>query len=296
MTGQAQPSAVPLDYSYAVLRILYGAIGCGFLLGLADVGKFWDPTGLVPLASGGWKAAAISSGWGVLAGRAVFAANVVAFLAMLVGWRSREAVAVAFVTSTLQASWNPLPLSAAFQVMRSVLFCLIWADTGRVWSLDARARSAAMLRSSPSIIPLRVICVQIALVYLATGLWKLGSPEWQDGSALYYVLATNGFSRLPTLPGLHFTTLLTSMTHLVLLWELAFPFMVLVPWARALALGLGVAFHLGMWLTMDLGPFPWVMLASYVAFIRPSRLVAGIAWARRLVGRAPEVSIVGAQS
>lgn len=297
MTRPAQPAAAPLDYSYAVLRILFGAIGCGFLLGLADLGKFWDPTGLVPLATGGWKAAAIDSGWGAFAGRAVFAANLAGFVAMLVGFRSREAVVLAFVASTLHATWNPLPLSAAFQVMRSVLFCLIWADTGAVWSLDARRTApSAPHRSGPSVIPLRMICVQIALVYLATGLWKLGSPEWQDGTALYYVLATNGFSRLPTLPGLRFTTLLTGMTHLVLIWELGFAFMVLVPWARALALGLGVALHLGMWLTMDLGPFPWVMLASYVAFIPPSRLVAGIALGRRLAGRAPAVSIVDAQS
>ncbi len=216
---------------------------------------------------------------------------------MTVGFRSREAVLLAFVGSTLHASWNPLPLSAAFQVLRSVLFCLIWADTGRVWSLDARG-GAASLRPpiSPSVVPLRLICVQIALVYLATGLWKLGSPEWQDGTALYYVLATNGFARLPALPGLHFTTLLTLMTHLVLVWELGFAFMVVVPWARALALYLGVALHLGMWLAMDLGPFPWVMLASYVAFIPPPRLVIGLERWRRRRGHAPEVVTIGAPS
>ena len=61
--------------------------------------------------------------------------SAISFAAMAVGYQTRLAVACAFGSIFLLAKWNDLPHSAAHQVLRSILFCLIWADCGRVWSV-----------------------------------------------------------------------------------------------------------------------------------------------------------------
>jgi hypothetical protein len=41
---------------------------------------------------------------------------------------------------------------------------------------------------------------------------------------------------------------------------------------RIVALVTGVTMHFGIWATMEVGPFTWVMLASYIAFLDPARV------------------------
>ena len=47
---------------------------------------------------------------------------------------------------------------------------------------------------------------------------------------------------------------------------------------RKLALLMGIGVHLGIWFLMEVGPFSWMMLASYVAFLEPR-------WAARFMVR-----------
>ena len=64
MAHPSRPDVAPVAYQYALLRILFGLIGCLFLFGLRDLATFWDPTGLVPLADTGWRAFLNDHGWG----------------------------------------------------------------------------------------------------------------------------------------------------------------------------------------------------------------------------------------
>jgi hypothetical protein len=80
----------------------------------------------------------------------------------------------------------------------------------------------------------------------------------------------------------------TLLTYLTLLWEIAFPFLLWNRTTRAAALLTGIGMHLGIWATMEVGPFSWVMLASYVAFLDPHKMPVVL---RRWVGaNAPYVS------
>ena len=49
-----------------------------------------------------------------------------------------------------------------------------------------------------------------------------------------------------------------------------FLFALLYAPTRRLVLVLGVLLHVGMLFTMEIGPFGWVMLASYTSFIDPA--------------------------
>jgi vitamin K-dependent gamma-carboxylase-like protein len=264
---------------YALLRILFGALGFASLIGLRDVQMFWALDGLVPADAAGLgiKAAVAQSGLAAVAPAAVYAGCLASFAGMTIGFRSGVSVPLSLAASLVQLAWNDLPLSAAHAVVQGVLFCLIWADCGSVWSVDAwleRRRTPEAPAPPYVIAPLRLIRFQIALVYLSTGLWKLQSPLWRDGSALHYVLNTNVFHRFPyTLP-VSFEPVLTLATYTTLLWELSFAFLVLYGPTRRLALAAGVLIHVGMMAGVEVGPFSLVMLAGYVAFLDPTRIPA----------------------
>jgi hypothetical protein len=70
------------------------------------------------------------------------------------------------------------------------------------------------------------------------------------------------YEQLPLLPGA-----VAIMTWSTLVWELAFPALMLVPKLRAPTLWIGVLFHLGTAVLLTLGPFPLYMLCLYLPFV-----------------------------
>jgi hypothetical protein len=82
-------------------------------------------------------------------------------------------------------------------------------------------------------------------------------------------------------------------TGVTWVWEWSTPIMFLWLWYRATAncpgrlrflsnrygfvwlwLALGGVFHVGIHATLELGIFPWAMMATYVAFLRPQTITA----------------------
>ena len=271
---------------YAALRVLLGSLGLITLVGLGDVSTYWTCDGMVMSSGGSLCQAARDAGLGWLPGALLLAVTAASFLAMVVGFQTLYAVSAAFVCLMMIVYWNPLPLSGAQQVLRAILFCLIWADSGSVFSLDARmarrGESATENATVPPVPvwPLRLFQIQIAVIYFVTGLWKLANVTWRDGTAIHYVIENNQFARVP-IEAFPIEWLLTLATYGTMFWELGFAFMLLHPWTRRLALAIGVAVHVGMWATLELGSFSAVMLASYVAFADPERVRR---WMTRLSG------------
>lgn len=254
---------------FALLRVVWGLLGLLGLLGVTDMAAFWEPSGLVAPAGSTVRQLAERAGGAETAGPWIFWGCVAAYAAMTAGIATRLAVVAAFAAAVAQASWNPLPLSGAYQAHRVLLFCLIWADCGAVWSVDALARRGAAAIRQP-IWPLRLFRFQVALLYVSSGLWKLQDVHWRDGSALHYVMSNVQFRRAPVDPPPWTAEALTFLTYLTLFWELLFPLLVLHRVSRRAALVLGVILHAGMWMTLELGPFAPVMIGSYLAFLDPA--------------------------
>jgi vitamin K-dependent gamma-carboxylase-like protein len=266
---------------YALLRIAFGLVGCITLWGLRDVSMFWFLDGLVPLDVGivGLKQFFIAHGLAHAAGAALYGMTWLAYIAMILGFQTRIAVPAALFTALMQVAWNYLPLSGADAALRLFLFCLVWAECGAVWSVDAwMARRQSETGSSSSetglIAPLRLIRFQIALIYLNAGFWKLFNPLWRSGVAVHYVVLSNIFRRLPHGMPVQFDTFVTVLTYGTLAWELSFAFLLLFQPTRRIALITGILMHLGMLVTLEVGPFHLIMLASYLAFLDPESVAA----------------------
>ncbi len=275
---------------YGALRLVFGLLALLDLVGATPVALYWPLDALTPVPGSGLgvRAFLADQGLGVAAGWVAFLALALVHACTAAGLVSAWSVPLSFVGSVAQTYWNPYPLSSAHQVLVVVLFCLVWADCGAVLSVDRwlRARQAQAKTPPPMALawPLRLVQIQVSLIYLNSGLWKLFGEAWRDGSATYLAVSHSVFRRFPydVPPELH--VVLTVLTYATLLWEITFPLLLLSRRWRPIALCFGVAMHVGVWLLLEVGPFSWMMIGSYVAFVEPSTL------ARWVDARIPPIS------
>ncbi len=110
--------------------------------------------------------------------------------------------------------------------------------------------------------------IQLAIVYLFAGLFKLHGEYWLSGEALYYVLSLREFSH-PILQDLLLNQpfLLKVGSWLALIYQLAFPVLI---WFKSVKLPLlitGIVFHLTIAFGLGLPDFGLFMIISYAMFV-----------------------------
>ncbi|HWB77729.1 MAG TPA: HTTM domain-containing protein [Nannocystaceae bacterium] len=231
----------------------------------------------------------IESPWAV---RLFFAIVAIAHVLWMVGRFTVPASIVAWLGWVSLTGRHPLLYSLPDQLQMAMCTLLVFMPSGRGLSLDAKKHG-----SKP--VPVwcrRVLMVQIATLYTATGLLKHGNTWHADGTALYYSMV-NPYNRHFDVPELLATMqpwLLRPMTWVVVWWEVLFAAFVAWQAVRELAkrprwlpdlripwLGFGVAMHLGIQAMMYVAWFSPMVLASYLAFLRPEEASKWIARLRR---------------
>lgn len=260
---------------YALYRMAVGLVGCLTMAGLADVPMLLAIDGIAPSPGGGLgvRAALQAAGLGLTAAWLLYAANLLAFVLLTVGFWTTFASLAAFAGTAALIWWNPLPLSAAQHLLHILTFYLLFVDAGAVWSADAARRGRQVPPDQP-IWPLRLLRYQVCMMYASAALWKLFEPSWRDGSALHYALNYDAVQRWPAEIPAMLAPVLVGLSWLTLAWEGLFAPAMLTRRTRAIALWTGVALHLGMWSVLELGPFTFTVLAAYVAFLEPEHVPA----------------------
>jgi len=185
---------------------------------------------------------------------------------LCVGCCTRLAAVTVWLTSMSFANANPYLDNAGDTIRLILLFYLMFCPSGAALSIDALfARRPGPVYVYPWV--LRLIFVQMIFLYFMNGLYKLFGPSWLEGNSLYYVLgdvALARFSRMELPLTFEMTRMMTWTT---LTWEVSFPLLVLFKWPRRFALVLGVLFHLGIGLTMELGGFVPYALCLYLPLV-----------------------------
>src|ERR687893_199548 len=200
----------------------------------------------------------------------LFGVAALAALGMLVGYRTRLMIFVVWVLLLSIQLRNPLVSGSESLLLRMLLFWGMLLPLGAYWSVD-RVRSA-LPRPSPRFLSLATfgLFMQIAFVYWFTAALKSG-PEWRsDFTALYYALSLD---QLATPIGhflLNFPGLLQVLTFGTFLVEAIGPILLFCPFfsgpVRTGAALAFMSFHFGIWLTMDIGIFPWISALCMVSF------------------------------
>ena len=253
----------------------------------ALVEHLWTPYQFSLHAGGGlWQMQAL-----------LFALAAVAAVALLLGRHTRLATAISWLLLVSVQNRNPLIGQGGDDLLRMLLFWGLFLPWGRVWSRDARGRPAPARLTYCSAATVAYI-VQLALLYWCTALLKTG-PEWtKTGTALYYAFSLDQV----LLPGgrllYPYPELLRTLTFATWYTELLLPFALFIPWGvrwwRLLVMGVLVGFHLGISLTLYVGLFFLINLASILGLLPPhaldwltARTTPTLARARRGLARLP---------
>ena len=288
---------------------------------LYDLLYIWHLDLVVPLFTaeeyGGWSHVLARTSWPMwvewfgateLSGRALHAGMTLSSLALLLGFRTRTAAFVLLALWTQWTSFLPTGDRGIDQQLRNILVLMSLGHFGSTLSVDALARTGHWIDNTPvPVWPRRLVIGTMILMYTSAGYLKGGITWWPMGgfSALYFALqdpsvAAFDFSWTRRQPWFFFTQVGTATT---ILYQCTYPLVLLLfYWRRyphragrigrlanryhveRLWLLIGGVFHVILGFTMNLGIFPWAMLALYPAWF-PSE--EWHRWARRLLGRGP---------
>lgn len=169
---------------------------------------------------------------------------------------------------------NPLLMDGEDAVFRLIAALLVFMPCGQTWSLDAWIGRRFLRRPLAPIGPawsLKLLQIQMAIIFLDAFYMKIHGLAWQDGVALYYVSRLEDFFPRFPVPSAIFDSwgAIRAMTWGTLLIELGTPLFIWFRETRRLSLLAAVAFHLACDYSMNLFLFHWIMLVGWSAFLRP---------------------------
>ncbi len=260
---------------FALIRIGLGSLIVSYLIGfIPDFRDHFGPQGWLGAMqdldlyhSGTWSVLFLTSS--TAAAWAFLWISLIAAVAFTLGLLARFSGIITLIGLISLWNRNPLLMDGDDAILRIMLFYLLLSPCGNALSISALLRQRTQ---QAEIWPLRMIQIQLALVYFISGWVKFHSHDWLDGTILEIVLIHPEYSRwnlgrLMTDPAL--LTGLHATAFMIMWWEILFPFLILFPATRTGAITAGLVFHGGLLLFMRLRLFSVIMLVLYIAWIPP---------------------------
>jgi hypothetical protein len=159
--------------------------------------------------------------------RLVLAATFGASLGLTLGWRTRLMSIVLYLGMVSLYHRNVSSNGGPDAIPLLVSFYMMLCPSGAAYSLDARRE--ARRRGTPAerlIVPwgLRLLQMQLCLIYFQSCVIKSGGATWMDGTAVHYVLFNREFDQFDLGWLAAYPLLVNVMTHGALLTEFALAF------------------------------------------------------------------------
>jgi hypothetical protein len=261
----------------ALFRIAFGLLVLGYSLSLAPaLFAFYSDDGILPSQphySG-------TLAWGLLGVFPSDAAVLVFYfllligsLLLLVGLQARIAAIVVFVCLVSFGRRDPWVLNSGDLLVQVLAFYMLLMPSGAALSLDRSLSTPGRFWEFPvrSMWPLRLVQVQVSILYIAAVWAKVRGDTWNDGTAVSYAFRIADVARFPV-PDFVTDSLVLSnlLTYGTLAVELSLGILV---WNRVLrpwVLILGVGLHLGIDYAVRVGFFSFAVLVAYIAFVPPA--------------------------
>ncbi|CAM2010389.1 DCC1-like thiol-disulfide oxidoreductase family protein [Acanthopleuribacter pedis] len=190
---------------------------------------------------------------------------------LLVGYRSRW---VAFASWFLLLSLhnrNPMVLQSGDTLLRMLVFWAMFLPIGAHFSVDRALDPTEKEPPRAVVNPLTAgLLLQMFCLYFFTGILKKGAT-WENGTALYYALNIDAWTRPFGSWMLQFHEMNALATHGTLYLELFGPFLPFLPLFtaqfRMLAITVFCSLHIGIALTMDVGLFSYISMAGWLPYL-----------------------------
>jgi Vitamin K-dependent gamma-carboxylase len=200
---------------------------------------------------------------------AIYPAVLVAFC---IGYRTRVTNVAIFLINVYIYWRNPILRSGAETLANLLLLWCLFLPLNRYWSVDAALDPSPRNRPHPEL-PFWVLRLQIASLYLFSGLLKVMGAPWREGTAIAAALSDNIFGATPLARVLltDASVLLPVANYLVIGFQLVFALLIYCPWhnniTRATAL-LGAAFlHVAFIFCLNVGGFPYLCLIMLLLLV-----------------------------
>lgn len=201
----------------------------------------------------------------------------------LLGVAPRLTLPLTYFSMFLFRERGPFITFGADLVLHCIGLWLLFLDTGAAFSVR---RQRSERPGSIALWPVRAIQVQVALIYLITGLAKLNTVPWQEGTAVYYALHVGDVTKAgPPAWLLAQRWLLIAMNYGTLAIELGAPFALLFyrP-LRAHAVLALIVLHASIDVLMSIRFFSLAMYTGLLASVDAEVWsLAERAWTRTLV-------------
>jgi hypothetical protein len=202
----------------------------------------------------------------------VFAVWLAATIGLLIGWRPLVCGLIVWVCALSVWTAVPGPHNGGDRIRNLLLLIVPLSCSGAVWGV-----SSVRVKGDPRPVmvpgwPVKVLFVQLAVLYFFGGFYKVRSDLWRSGYAMYWASHDLWWSLYPAqsawLPDwVHRLSALVTV-----IWELSFPILASMKRTRAVTLIIGIIFHIGTLFTLDVGPFALYSIAFYAAFAPWERL------------------------
>ena len=267
-------SARPLG----LIRILFGLLALANLAFTAvDLDYWFTDSGLLRgdesrIIAGPLQHSPLQWYQGPTSVRVAFAATASAAALLTIGWRTKLMSILFYLGMLAIHNRNLVSSSGADVLLLTFGFNLMLSPCGAAYSVDAwlASRRRGTL-AEPLIIPwaMRLIQIQISLVYTFAVLLKFGGNLWLNGTAMHYVVTDTEVNRFDLGFLTQYPILINLMTYSALAMELSLAFLIWVKAARPLVLVLGLMLHTGILITVNIPIFGELMWVGYLAFLTP---------------------------
>lgn len=198
---------------------------------------------------------------------------VAAALCLTVGFCTRLSCIYVALALISMHHHDPFNINGGDAFVRLMIMYLCFSNCGDCFSVDRfisqkRAGHILPVVAKPGW-ALRLIQIQIAIVYFHTFVCKVNGQQWWDGTAVYFATRLEDLMRLkmPLFDSLAFCKFLSWYTLAV---EGAMFTLVWIKELRYFVLASAVILHLGIDFAINLPVFEWAFIFSLVAFVEPS--------------------------
>ncbi len=204
---------------------------------------------------------------------------ITALLLMALGIYNRLIALITFVLHIIFLQRNPSIIFGADVIATFWLFYLIFANANkqvrwvhyflnkRKGLISERAEKGDWLNT----ISLRFVQIQLCVIYMFSGLEKLKGFSWWEGTAIWEALSFYDFTLIDFSFLLSLPLLAGVITAFTVLFEIYFPVLVWTKLKKILLI-LGLCFHTGIAICLNIYFFSLIMLSAYIVFIPPETL------------------------
>ena len=197
--------------------------------------------------------------------RLVFYVYVASLVCLLLGWQTRVAAILAWLTQMAIKTTGVTSIYGVDEFAHIGLFYCVWMPVGSAWSLDLQGGRVTGEPTALARLSLRVLQLHLCIVYFSSGIEKLTGEQWRNGEAMWRSLMRPDLAMFDMTALANFPLLALIGCWATLIVEIGYVAMIWNKRTRLLWAAATIGLHLGIGIFMGLWSFAALMIVFNVA-------------------------------